>query len=44
MVLDDGGGQMVKVRYLAHGVVQERWVDRSELVPPPLAGAGAHAD
>jgi hypothetical protein len=38
MVLEDGGGCSVKVRYTADGVIQERWVDRPQLVPPPWAG------
>jgi hypothetical protein len=41
MVVQDGGGYMVKVRYTAHGLIQEHWVDRRQLVPPP--GAGIHS-
>ncbi len=39
MVVQDGGGSMVKVRYTTEGVVQERWVERRQLIPPPSAGA-----
>jgi hypothetical protein len=40
MVVQDGGGYMVKVRYAAHGTVQERWVGRAQLVPPPRGAPG----
>jgi len=35
MILQDGGGSMVKVRYMARGLIQEQWVDRSQLIAPP---------
>jgi hypothetical protein len=35
MVVQDGGGSMVKVRYTANGLIQEQWVLRAQLVPPP---------
>jgi hypothetical protein len=38
MVVEDGGGYLVKVRYTEHGTVQEQWVDRAQLVPPPWGG------
>jgi hypothetical protein len=38
MVLEDGGGSSVKVRYTADGTIQERWVERRQLVPPPWVG------
>ena len=38
MVVQDGGGSMVKVRYTAHGLIQEEWVERRQLIPPPRLG------
>jgi hypothetical protein len=38
MVMQDGGN-MVKVRYTAHGLIEEHWVDRRQLIPPPWAGS-----
>ena len=37
MVVQDGSGSMVKVRYTANGLIQEEWVDRRQLIPPPRA-------
>jgi hypothetical protein len=39
MVVQDGGGDSVKVRYTANGLIQERWVERAQLVPPPWVGS-----
>jgi hypothetical protein len=39
MVVQDGGGFVVKVRYTRHGLIQEHWVDRRQLIPPPRVGS-----
>ncbi len=39
MVVQDGGGSMVKVRYTANGLIQEQWIERRRLVAPPSAAA-----
>jgi hypothetical protein len=38
MVLEDGGGLLVKVRYRLQGALVEQWVQRGRLVPPPWVG------
>jgi hypothetical protein len=38
VVLEDGGGLLVKVRYTSHGLIQEEWVHRLRLIPPPWIG------
>jgi hypothetical protein len=38
VVLEDEGGLLVKVRYTSHGLIQEEWVHRLRLVPPPRIG------
>ncbi len=40
LVLQDNGGDepMVKVRCTANGAVQDRWVYRVDLIPPPWVG------
>jgi hypothetical protein len=40
MVLVDNGADepMVKVRCTIKGVVQDRWVHRTNLIPPPWVG------
>jgi hypothetical protein len=37
---NDEGEPMVKVRCTVRGAVQDRWVYRRDLIPPPSAGAG----
>ena len=40
---DDGEDEpMVKVRCAISGVVQDRWVYRVDLIPPPWAGPRRH--
>jgi hypothetical protein len=38
VVLQDGGGLLVKVRYTLQGVVGDYWVPRADLMPPPWVG------
>ncbi len=38
MVLEDGGGNLVKLRYVARGQVRSEWVPRADLIPPPWIG------
>ena len=42
MVLEDGGGLLVKVRYRLQGALVEQWVQRGRLVPPPWVGCRRH--
>jgi hypothetical protein len=38
MVLEDGGGMLVKMRYRLQGAMVDRWVLRCDLIPPPWVG------
>ena len=38
VVVQDGGGLLVKVRYNIGGRASDYWVPRADLVPPPWAG------
>ncbi len=41
VLLDNGESEpMVKVRCAIKGVVQDRWVYRVDLIPPPWVGPG----
>lgn len=42
MVLEDGGGRLVRVRYVARGEILEGWVPRINISPPPAWGEVAH--
>jgi hypothetical protein len=38
VVVQDGGGLLVKVRYNIGGWASDYWVPRADLVPPPWCG------